>query len=160
MSEFTTVDYVNPEGACQAQGLYSHLTTVPAGSDMMFIAGQLAVGNEGQVVGVGDFAAQFRQVHQNLEAVLTGMGVTWNHVIQFRTYLVHSQDIAHFMKLRAELYPTLFASAPIFPPNTLLTVDRLVKEDFLFEMEAIAAGPSAVLPKHRVVARSATVTEK
>lgn len=144
---FTTVDYVNPDGACEAQGLYSHLTAVPAGTDLLFVAGQLSVGGQGEVVGARDFAAQFRQVHRNLEAVLTGSGVTWNHVVQFRTYLVHSQDIDSFMALRAELYPTLFASSPVFPPNTLLVVDRLVKEDFLLELEAVVAGPSARLPK-------------
>ncbi|TDD92229.1 RidA family protein [Actinomadura rubrisoli] len=146
---FTTVEYVNPDGACEAQGLYSHLTAVPAGTDLLFVAGQLSVGGQGEIVGIGDFAAQFAQVHRNLEAVLTGAGVTWNHIIQFRTYLVHSQDIATFMTLRAELYPTLFASAPLYPPNTLLTVDRLVKEDFLVEIEAIVAGPSARLPHLR-----------
>lgn len=136
-----TVTYVNPDGACQAQGLYSHLTVVPAGTDLLFVAGQLAVGDHGEVVGVGDFRAQFAQVHKNLGAVLTGMGVGWNDVIQFRTYLVHSQDIATFMELRAELFPKLFTTS-VFPPNTLLTVDRLVKEDFLFEIEAVVAGRS------------------
>lgn len=68
------------------------------------------------------------------------MGVGWNDVIQFRTYLVHSQDIPTFMELRAELFPKLFTTS-VFPPNTLLTVGRLVKEEFLFEVEAVAAGP-------------------
>jgi enamine deaminase RidA (YjgF/YER057c/UK114 family) len=136
------VTYVNPEGACEAQGLYSHLTAVPAGTDLLFVAGQLAVGEHGEVVGIGDFRVQFAQVHKNLGAVLTGMGVGWDDVIQFRTYLVHSQDIPTFMELRAELFPTLFSTSE-FPPNTLLTVDRLVKEDFLFELEAVVAGRSA-----------------
>lgn len=136
----TAVTYVNPPGACEAQGLYSHVAEVAASTPLMFVAGQLSVGDDGQVVGLGDFAAQFAQVHSNLEAVLTGLGVTWNEVIQLRTYLVHSQDIASFMQLRAALYPSLFDSAPVFPPNTLLVVDRLVKEDFLFEVEAVVAG--------------------
>ena len=94
---FEAVNYVNPEGACEAQGLYSHLTAVPAGTDLFYVAGQLSVGASGEVVGANDFAAQFAQVHKNLEAVLGGIGVTWDHVVQFRTYLVHSQDIAEFM---------------------------------------------------------------
>lgn len=43
------------------------------------------------------------------------------------------------MKLRSEVFPTLF-EGELFPPNTLLVVDRLVKEDFLLEVEAIAYG--------------------
>ncbi|MHA6792327.1 RidA family protein [Pseudonocardia bannensis] len=136
------VTYANPDGACEAQGLYSHLTVVPSGTDLMFVAGQLAVGEHGEVVGVGDFRAQFAQVHKNLGDVLRAMGADWNDVIQFRTYLVHSQDIPTFMELRAALFPKLFTTS-VFPPNTLLTVDRLVKEEFLFEVEAVVAGPGS-----------------
>ena len=42
------------------------------------------------------------------------------------------------MKLRAEYFPTIFRDST-FPPNTLLIVKRLVKEDFLFEVEAVVA---------------------
>jgi hypothetical protein len=43
------------------------------------------------------------------------------------------------MELRAELFPTIF-KGPSYPPNTLLVVDRLVKEEFLFELEAVVCG--------------------
>ena len=130
------VEYINPPGACPAQGLYSHVTRVSAG-DLLFIAGQLAVASDGSVVGKGDFAAQFGQVFGNLGDVLRGLGGDYSDVIKFTTYVVHSQDIEIFMKLRAELFPKLFPSA-VYPPNTLLVVDRLVKEDFVIEVEAIA----------------------
>jgi hypothetical protein len=41
------------------------------------------------------------------------------------------------MRVRAELFPRLFGGTR-YPPNTLLIVDRLVKEDFLVEVEAVA----------------------
>ena len=135
-----SVHYINPEGACELKGLYSHLSFVPAGMNLMFVAGQLALAEDGEVVGPGDFRAQFAQVHKNLGDILIGMGVGWNDIVQFRTYLVRSQDIPTFMELRAELFPKLFTTSA-FPPNTLLTVDRLVKEEFLFELEAVVAGP-------------------
>ena len=43
------------------------------------------------------------------------------------------------MRLRAALFPKIF-KGPLYPPNTLLTLDRLVKEDFLFEVEAVVRG--------------------
>jgi enamine deaminase RidA (YjgF/YER057c/UK114 family) len=58
-------------------------------------------------------------------------------VAKFTTYLVHSQDIERFMQVRAELFPKFF-SGPLYPPNTLLIVDRLVKAEFLVEIEAVA----------------------
>ena len=58
------LEYLNPEGACPAQGLYSHVTRVKAGS-LLFVAGQLSVGGDGSVVGKGDFDRQFHQVFEN-----------------------------------------------------------------------------------------------
>jgi enamine deaminase RidA (YjgF/YER057c/UK114 family) len=131
------VQYLNPEGACPAQGLYSHVGKVESGP-LLFIAGQLAVDARGGVIGKHDFDAQFTQVFENLNAVLRGMGGGFEDVIKFTTYLVHAQDIEKFMKARAELFPRIFPGGS-YPPNTLLIVDRLVKEEFLIEVEAVAA---------------------
>ena len=131
----TGVTYIDPPGAPPAQGLYSHAAKVEAG-ELYFIAGQLAVGSDGAIVGKHDFEAQFRQVFENLGTVLEGLGVSFDHVAKFTTYFVHSQDIEKFMKLRAELFPKIFKGK--FPPNTICVIDRLVKEDFLFEVEAVA----------------------
>lgn len=132
------VEYLNPEGTCPAQGLYSHVTRVPAGP-LFFVAGQLAVDRAGNVVGKNDFDRQFHQVFDNLGDVLKGIGADFNDVVKFTTYLVHSQDLEKFMRLRAALFPKIF-KGPLYPPNTLLTLDRLVKEDFLFEVEAVVRG--------------------
>ncbi|TKI04689.1 RidA family protein [Martelella alba] len=129
------VQYLNPETACPAQGLYSHLTRVSAG-DLYYIAGQLSVGADGEVVGKGDFDKQFDQVFKNLGDVLSAVGCDFNDVVKFNTYLVASQHIDNFMKNRAALFPTLFAGTD-YAPNTLLIVDRLVKEAFLIEVEAV-----------------------
>ena len=93
------VQYLNPEGASPAQGLYSHIGKVDSGP-LLFIAGQLAVDARGEVVGKHDFDAQFQQVFDNLGAVLKGAGASFDDVIKFTTYLVHSQDIEKFMKAR------------------------------------------------------------
>lgn len=130
------VKYLNPENCGPAQGLYSNLTKVSAG-DLYYISGQLSVGFDGNVVGKGDFDAQFSQVFKNLNDVLTAVGCDFNDVVKFNTYLVASQHIENFMKNRKELFPRLFATAD-YAPNTLLVVDRLVKEDFLIEVEAVA----------------------
>jgi enamine deaminase RidA (YjgF/YER057c/UK114 family) len=130
------VQYINPETAGPAQGLYSHVARVEAGT-LYFIAGQVSAGADGAVVGKGDIERQCRQVFDNLGAVLKGLGLDFNDVAKVTTYLVHSQDIERFMRVRAELFPKLF-SGPLYPPNTLLIIDRLVKEDFLVEVEAVA----------------------
>ena len=134
MSE--NVKYINPENISPAQGLYSSLTKVRAG-DLYYISGQLSVGYDGNVVGKGDFDAQFAQVFKNLGEVLHAVNCDFNDVVKFNTYLVASQHIDNFMKNRQELFSRLFATAD-YAPNTLLVVDRLVKEEFLIEVEAVA----------------------
>jgi enamine deaminase RidA (YjgF/YER057c/UK114 family) len=132
------VEYLNPPGACPAQGLYSHIGKVSEGP-LLFVAGQLSVAADGSVAGAGDFDAQFEQVFSNLGDVLKGVGCDFNDVVKFTTYLVHSQDIDRFMELRAARFPKMFATS-MYPPNTLLMIDRLVKEAFLIEVEAIVRG--------------------
>lgn len=132
----SSVQYLDPPNTPPAQGLYSHIGVAEPGK-LLFIAGQLAVDLEGNMVGKGDFAAQFHQVFENLDAVLKGAGCDFRNVVKFTTFFVHSQDVEIFMRLRADTFPKLFGGEK-FPPNTILVVDRLVKEDFLFEVEAIA----------------------
>lgn len=127
--------YINPEGASQAQGQYTHVARVESGP-LYFIAGQLAVAEDGSVAGVNDFEAQFHQVFKNLKAVIDGLGISHSDIVRFNTILVHEQHIDLFKKLRSEYFPTIFDGD--FPPNTLVVVKRLVKEEFLLEVEAIA----------------------
>lgn len=131
--------YENPAGTAPAQGLYSHVGCVDGGRTF-FVAGQLSVGAGGEIVGAGDFDAQFVQVFANMRAVLRGLDLDFDAVIKFTTYLVHSQDIANFMRLRERHFPEWFPGG-VYPPNTLLVIDRLVKEEFLFEVEAIVGAP-------------------
>ncbi|MBE9552505.1 MAG: RidA family protein [Proteobacteria bacterium] len=131
--------YENPEGAAPAQGLYSHVGCIEGGRTV-YLAGQLSVGADGGVVGVGDFDAQFACVFGNMHDVLDGLRLDFRSVIKFTTYMVHSQNIPDFMRLRAAHFPEWFGGE-IFPPNTLLIVDRLVKEEFLFEVEAVVGAP-------------------
>lgn len=136
---FQEPEYLDPPGTAPAQGLYSHIG-VARGGRTLYIAGQLSVALDGSVVGRNDFAAQFHQVFGNLGDVLKGAGASFDNIVKFSTLFVRSQDIELFMELRRENFPKYF-SGPKFPPNTILVIDRLVKEDFLFEVEAIAVVP-------------------
>ena len=134
MSE--TVKYNNPSGLAKPLGAYSHVARART-SELVFIAGQLAVNESGELVGKGDFGAQMRQVFDNLGRALRSEGLSFANVAKFTTFLVHSQDIEGFMTVRKELFPKLYPSGQ-YPPNTLLVVDRLVGEHFLIEVEGIA----------------------
>lgn len=132
------IEIFTPPGLGPVQGLYSQCARVPAGVDTYHIAGQLAVAKDGAIVGRNDFAAQFHQVFENMGEVLKALGESYDSVISFRTFMVHSQHIPVFMEVRGALFPTLFSTTH-YPPNTLLIIDRLVAEEFLIELEAVAA---------------------
>jgi enamine deaminase RidA (YjgF/YER057c/UK114 family) len=127
----------NPAGLPKPLGQYSHLTRVKA-SEFLFIAGQLAVDKDGNMVGADDFDAQCGQVFANIEAALQSQGASFANVVEFTTYLVHSQDVPKFMKFRLREFPRLFPSG-VYPPNTLVMVDRLVGEPYLVEVQTVAA---------------------
>jgi len=131
------INIYNPAELGPPMGQYSHVTRVKA-SEFLFVAGMLSGNPKGEIVGEGDFDAQAAQVFANIGAALRSADAGWSNVVQFTTYLVHSQDIPKFMAFRLREFPKMFANGK-YPPNTLLMVDRLVKEPFLIEVQAIAA---------------------
>ena len=133
----TDIRIVNPPELGKPLGQYSQITRVKA-SEYLFIAGQLSGDATGAVIGVDDFDAQCAQVFKNIQTALESCGAGWGNVVQFNTYLVHSQDIPKFMAFRLREFPRMFTNG-VYPPNTLLMVDRLVQEPFLVEVQTIAA---------------------
>ena len=119
----------NVEALGKPLGQYSHLARVKAG-EFLFIAGMLAPGDT--------FDAQCSGVFEQIGKALESQGAGWGSVVQFTTYLVHSQDIPRFMQWRLREFPRLFPNGA-YPPNTLLVIDRLVGEQYLIEVQAIAA---------------------
>jgi len=129
------IKILNPDSLGKPLGQYSQITRVKA-SEFLFIAGQVGVDKSGKLA--GGFDAQCVQTFANIEAALKSQGAGWANVVEFTTYLVHSQDIPNFMAYRLREFPKMFANGA-YPPNTLLMIDRLVQEPLLVEVSAVAA---------------------
>ena len=123
------IKITNVEALGKPLGQYSHMARVKAG-EFLFIAGMLAPG--------ADFDAQCSGVFAQIGSALESASAGWGNVVQFTTYLVHSQDIPKFMAWRLREFPKLFPNG-VYPPNTLLIIDRLVQEQFLVEVQTVAA---------------------
>jgi enamine deaminase RidA (YjgF/YER057c/UK114 family) len=119
----------NVEALGKPLGQYSHMTRVKGAAETLYIAGMLAAGD--------DFDAQCGGAFRQIETALKSAGAGWGNVVQFTTYLVHSQDIPRFMAWRLREFPKMFPDGK-YPPNTLLIVDRLVQEQYLIEVQTIA----------------------
>ena len=120
-------------------GAYSVGMTVNA-ARLLYVAGQVGVNVEGNLVGQGDAAAQTRQVLQNIGHVLAAAGAGFSNVVEFTTYVVGRESVQGFIDGRNQVFPDIFPNGD-YPPNTLLVVDGLVREEFLVEIKAVAALP-------------------
>lgn len=119
-------------------GLYSHAVPLPAGSQLLCVSGQLSVDAEGNSVAEGDFDGQMRQVFSNLATVLEAAGAGLGDVVKMTTYLTDASLIDDFYRVREVLFADYFPDG-VYPGNTLLVISRLVRPEFLIEIEALAA---------------------
>jgi len=129
------IQILNPDSLGKPLGQYSQITRVKA-AEFLFIAGQVGADKDGKAA--ADFDAQCALVFANIGAALASQGAGFANIVEFTTYLVHSQDIAKFYSYRVREFPKLFKGGA-YPPNTLLMIDRLVREEFLIEVSAVAA---------------------
>jgi enamine deaminase RidA (YjgF/YER057c/UK114 family) len=124
----------NPESLGVTYGRYSNVARVKA-SELIFIAGQVGVHADGSIP--QEFSAQCELTFENIRRGLESCGATWANVVQFTTYLVDPQHITLFNEFREREFPRLFPRGD-FPCNTLLIINRLVKESLLFEVQTVA----------------------
>lgn len=134
-----SVSYVNPEQVMAPAGQYSHVALVEPGR-LAFIAGQVALDADGELVGVDDPGAQFRQIFTNLAAILVSLGATPTDVVDLKTYLVGEESLPSFRDARRAVFGEHYPEGS-YPPNTLLIVSGLVHPDLKVEVSATARVP-------------------
>jgi len=118
----------NPDGMTQPTA-YSHLVKFER---LMFIAGQIALDADGNVIGAGDMKAQVRQVLENLKTVLASEGADFSNIVKINTF---TTDIEAFLET-GDIRREYFGSEA--PASTLVQIERLARPVFLVEIEAIA----------------------
>lgn len=111
--------------------LYSHVVAAEA-RRLIFIAGQLARDQDGNVVGKGDMRAQIRQVGENIKAALQAAGATLSDLVKTTTYVTDIEEFFKHVDVRMEYF------AAALPTSTTVEVRRLAHPDFLVEIEAMA----------------------
>jgi len=121
----------SPETLAQPFG-YSHVVEVRPGR-VIYVSGQVPLDREGRLVGEDDFAAQARQVFENLQAALDAAGATWADVVKLNYFLIDVSNLQAVRALRDEYIDTAHP-----PASTLVEVSRLFREDVLIEIDAVA----------------------
>ena len=121
-------EFINPDATFRPTG-YSHV--VKAG-DTVYIAGQIALNTQGEVVGTGDITAQTTQVLANLEEAVKAAGGKREDIVSITIYMTNRDDLPAFREARGEF----FGKNP--PTSTLLIISGLARPELLVEISAIA----------------------
>jgi len=121
--------YLNPDTMAKSRGY----TQVVKTGNTVYIAGQVSVTSDGNVVGKGEPEAQVRQVWRNLEAAVASAGGSLQNIVKTTTYITSIDYAAAVRQGRGELFRSLHP-----PTSTLLVISELASPDFMVEIEAIA----------------------
>lgn len=97
--------------------------------NFVYMTGQTAFTLEGELVGVGDPAAQARQACENIKALMEMAGGTMDDVIKIITYITDR-------KYRDEVYPVVRSFFELRPCGTGVVVDGLARPELLVEIDA------------------------
>jgi enamine deaminase RidA (YjgF/YER057c/UK114 family) len=128
-----SVRYLNPETLSAPTG-YTHVVEVRGGRTV-YISGQVSFDKAGNVVGVGNFAAQTTQVFENLKLALNSVGATFDNVVKTNMYVTDMSNIQALREIRLKYY------GKNAPASTLVQIGKLARPEFMVEIEVIAVLP-------------------
>jgi enamine deaminase RidA (YjgF/YER057c/UK114 family) len=130
------LEITNPEGIYdpRAHG-YSHVASVPANSQLVFVAGQGGSRTDGILS--DDFSTQVSIVFENIAIALKSKNLTMADIAKLTTLVVDYDDEKHHILIEesTKIWPD-----QKFPVNTLIPVQRLALNGMLIEIDATAIG--------------------
>lgn len=85
------IQHINPDGMA-SNPAYSQGVVTFGNGKTIYVGGQNAVNELGEIVGKGDLAAQTMQAMQNVQAVLEAAGAGWNQVIKLSVFILQGND--------------------------------------------------------------------
>lgn len=101
-------------------------------SNFIFLSGQIALGNDGGLVGDSDVRLQTRAVLQNVANILRSCGLSLSSVVKTTVFLADMADYSAFNDVYREFFQG------VFPARSVVGVAGLPKGARV-EMEAVAA---------------------
>lgn len=126
----------------------SHFTHVVRAGRIVFVSGCVATDGEGRLVGGNDVVAQARQVHENIKRCLAAASATFGDVCKVTVFLRNIGDREKVNTIRKEYF------GPHRPASTLVEISRLVRDEYLLEIEATAVTPERRAAPSRAKAKA------
>ena len=127
------IEFANPAGVAPPDGQFSQCASVPIGTRLLFVSGQVPRALSGDTVGAGDMTAQAEQVFANLQAILAAYGADFRHVVKATIFVTDIARAGDVVAVRSNYY------GDAAPASTFVAVSALGHPDWLLEVELIAA---------------------
>jgi enamine deaminase RidA (YjgF/YER057c/UK114 family) len=134
--EKRTLEITNPAGIYDPRPHgYSHVASVPAWSQLVFVAGQGGSKTDGILS--PDFRIQVAIVFENIAIALASKGLKMENIARLTTLVVDYDEEKHEILIEEsnKIWPD-----QKFPVNTLIPVPRLALDGMLIEIDATAIG--------------------
>jgi enamine deaminase RidA (YjgF/YER057c/UK114 family) len=124
-------NYSNPPGVHSPLGLYSHTVVVPAGTELVFLSGQVGVRPDGSAPAT--ISEQADQVFANIVTLLRAHGLDATSIVKLTTFMVagHDGDAVRAARIRH--------LGSHRPASTAVFVAQLVDPAWLVEVDAVAS---------------------
>ncbi|MBT3552522.1 MAG: RidA family protein [Rhodospirillaceae bacterium] len=113
-------------------GVFVQATRVPAGSDVIQVSGLTSRAADGSTFAPNDIKAQTRHILENLKKILAEADATLEDVAKVTVYITNMDDFDAIHEIRREYF------TKTRPASTMVEVSKLVNDDMLIEIEAIA----------------------
>ena len=128
------ISFLDPASVHKPGAAYSHSALVPAGTELVFLSGQVGVRPDGSIP--DSVAEQAEQVFANVSAVLAAHGLGPSALVKLTMFLVSGRDIQAVRAARSGFL------GRHRPASTLVYVPQLADPAWHLEVEAIAARPA------------------
>lgn len=124
----------NPQGMKNVRAtVYNHYVRVDQPRSMIFVSGQVARDDEGNVVGGASMLEQTRQCLRNIEKCLQAAGASLSDVVWTTVYTTDMREFREIIAAREEFFKTNL------PTSTMVEVNHFTQPELKVEIQAIAA---------------------
>lgn len=120
-----------PKGMWRPSGSYSQVVISEPGR-MVLVAGQVAIDEEGNTIGIGDVRAQAKQALKNVITGVEAAGGTKSDIVTMSVFTTDARYHPDVNAVRREVFGS------DFPASTMVQVVALARPELLIEINATA----------------------
>ena len=98
----------------------------------IYVTGTTALGEDGEIVGIGDGYEQARQCLRNIESALNRLGAGLEHIVRTRMFVTDISRWEDYGRAHGQILKE------VMPATTMVEVKALIDPRMLIEIEADA----------------------